>query len=91
MHTDIVPEFPAGAVALGGNEICAVQAMYAPGQYIAVQGHPEFSQEIETEILFNRHKSGLFTDEQYTEAMARVAKEHDGVAIARVFLKFLRD
>lgn len=91
MHTDIVHDFPSDAVALGGNGVCSVQAMYSPGKYIAVQGHPEFTQDIVTEVLFNRHKVGLFTDELYNSGMSRVAKEHDGVAIARGFLKFLRD
>ncbi len=91
MHTDIVADFPSDAVALGGNEICSVQAMYAPGRYIAVQGHPEFTQDIVTEILFNRHAAGVFNDEFYNNGMSRVANEHDGFAIARSFLKFLRD
>ncbi len=91
MHTDIVADFPPDAVPLGGNDICSVQAMYAPGKYIAVQGHPEFTQDIVTEILFNRHTVGVFTDELYNDGMARVANEHDGFAIARAFLKFLRD
>ncbi|KAJ3494581.1 hypothetical protein NLG97_g3977 [Lecanicillium saksenae] len=91
MHTDIVNDFPSDAVALGGNGICSVQAMYSPGKYIAVQGHPEFTKEIVTEILFNRHTVGLFTDELYNSGMSRVANEHDGFAIARGFLKFLRD
>lgn len=91
MHTDIVAEFPPDAVPLGGNDICSVQAMYAPGRYIAVQGHPEFTQDIVTEILFNRHTVGVFTDELYNAGMARVANEHDGFAIAKAFLKFLRD
>lgn len=91
MHTDIVAEFPPDAVPLGGNDICSVQAMYAPGKYIAVQGHPEFTQDIVTEILFNRHTVGVFTDELYNDGMARVANEHDGFAIAKAFLKFLRD
>ncbi|KAM0739774.1 hypothetical protein ACQRIT_004958 [Beauveria bassiana] len=91
MHTDIVADFPADAIPLGGNDACSVQAMYSPGKYIAVQGHPEFTKDIVTEILFNRHTVGVFTDELYNDGMSRVADEHDGFVIARSFLKFLRD
>jgi GMP synthase-like glutamine amidotransferase len=88
MHQDIVHEFPADAIPLGTNEICTVQAMYVPGKYIAVQGHPEFNEEIMSEILFNRHKSGIFSDEAYAEGISRTPIPHDGVAIGKTFLRF---
>lgn len=91
MHTDIVADFPADAVPLGGNDICKVQAMYSPGRYIAVQGHPEFTNEIVTEVVTVRNKIGLFSDDLAKDALSRVANEHDGVSIAQTFLKFLRD
>ncbi|ATY61516.1 class I glutamine [Cordyceps militaris] len=91
MHTDVVAEFPSDAVALGSNNVCSVQAMYSPGRYIAVQGHPEFTKDIVTELLFKRHTAGVFSDELYNSGMSRVADEHDGFAIARGFLKFLKD
>ncbi|KPM35446.1 hypothetical protein AK830_g11115 [Neonectria ditissima] len=91
MHRDIVFDFPAGSVPLGSNDICAVQGMYSPGRYITVQGHPEFTEEIISEILFNRHKAGIFPDDVYEDAMKRAPVAHDGVAIARAFLKFMRE
>ncbi|KAK7416923.1 hypothetical protein QQZ08_011813 [Neonectria magnoliae] len=91
MHRDIVFDFPADSVPLGSNDICAVQGMYSPGKYITVQGHPEFTEEIISEILFNRHKAGIFPDDVYEDAMKRAPVAHDGVAIARAFLKFMRE
>ncbi|KAL7925661.1 class I glutamine amidotransferase-like protein [Trichoderma austrokoningii] len=90
MHRDVVLEFPKDAIPLGGNQICPVQAMYSPGRYITVQGHPEFTAEIVDEIITNRHKAGIFTDDVYNDARSRLANEHDGVAIAKAFLNFMK-
>ncbi|KAL7806839.1 class I glutamine amidotransferase-like protein [Trichoderma aethiopicum] len=90
MHRDVVLEYPKDSIPLGGNDICPVQAMYSPGRYITVQGHPEFTEEIVAEILTNRHKAGIFADDMYNEAMKRAPNEHDGVAIAKAFLDFMR-
>lgn len=65
--------------------------MYSPRRFITVQGHPEFNEEIETEIVHNRAKAGIFNDEQAREALSRVGNEHDGVAIGAKFLEFLLD
>ncbi|KAM6518647.1 hypothetical protein FSOLCH5_007410 [Fusarium solani] len=91
MHRDIVSEFPPNSIPLGSNAICEVQAFYSPGRYISVQGHPEFTDEIISEVLFNRHTVGIFSDELYADAMKRAPIPHDGVAIARAFLKFMRE
>ena len=91
MHRDIVFNFPADSIPLGSNAICEVQGMYHPGKYITVQGHPEFTEEIITEILFNRHTVGIFTDEVYEDGMKRAPIPHDGAVIAKAFLKFIRE
>ena len=91
MHRDIVDAFPKNSIPLGSNNICEVQGFYSPGKYITVQGHPEFNEEIISEILFNRHTVGIFTDEVYNDAMKRAPLPHDGVAISKAFLKFWRE
>jgi len=90
MHRDVVLEFPKDSIPLGGNDMCPVQGMYSPGRYITVQGHPEFTGEIVSEILTNRHKAGIFTDEVFDDGMERAPIEHDGVAIAKAFLNFMK-
>ncbi|KAH6605393.1 gmp synthase glutamine-hydrolyzing [Trichoderma cornu-damae] len=90
MHRDAVLEFPKDSIPLGGNESCPVQAMYSPGRYITVQGHPEFTGEITSEILTNRHDAGVFTDDIYRDGMERGPIQHDGVAIAKAFLNFMK-
>ncbi|KAK2594765.1 hypothetical protein QQS21_007512 [Conoideocrella luteorostrata] len=91
MHRDIVQNFPADAIPLGSNAFCAVQGMYSPGKYITVQGHPEFTNEIISEILSKRHAGGTFTDQVYKEGKDRASVPHDGVAVGKAFLKFMRE
>lgn len=91
MHQDIVFEYPAGVQALGSTERCRVQGMLVPGKVVTVQGHPEFTEEILTEILRTRHEQGIFGDEAYQEAMARVGKKHDGLLVGQRFVEFLLD
>ena len=89
MHRDEVAGCPEGAELLSRTDVCAVQGFVKPGRYITVQGHPEFNEEIVREICRVRHDGGVFSDEVYEDAMARVANQHDGVRIARAFLEFL--
>lgn len=89
MHQDIVHEYPANVVPLGSSPRCAVQGMYRPGKFMTVQGHPEFNEEIVTEIVTLRTQTGVFSKEQGEDALERAKWEHDGVAIGSAFLKFL--
>lgn len=91
MHRDIVYAYPDGVEELGYSPVCKVQGMYSPKSLIAVQGHPEFNEEITTEILETRHKTGIFDDEAYEAHMGKVSKMHDGLVVSMAFLRFLLD
>ena len=91
MHRDIVYCYPEGVEELGSSPVCRVQGMYAPRRLITVQGHPEFDQEIVTEILESRHAMGIFDDEAFEAAMRRVGRPHDGVVVGKAFVDFLLD
>ena len=78
-------------VPLAHTEQCPIQAMYVPRQLITVQGHPEFSPFMMGEMLRVRHQAGAIPDRPFEDAIKRVEDKHDGVAIARVFLRFLRE
>ena len=54
-----------------------------------MQGHPEFTGEVVREICETRLALGIFTQEQFEEAMSRVDNDHDGGVIAQAFLRFL--
>jgi GMP synthase-like glutamine amidotransferase len=89
MHRDCVYAYPDGVEALGSSPVCEVQGMYSPRRLITTQGHPEFNQEIMTEIIETRHTTGIFDDKAYNEHMGKVALPHDGVVVSQGFLKFL--
>lgn len=91
MHRDQAYGVPDGATLLASTDICPNQGFLVPGKVITVQGHPEFTGEIMGEILESRHAIGLFPDGLYESGMERRAEEHDGEALARVFLKFLQE
>lgn len=91
MHRDAVASLPAGAESLAETEACPVQGFIIPGKVITVQGHPEFTGPIVKEILDSRHEMGILSDEIYKDGVDRVYNEHDGVAIAQAFLRFLRE
>ncbi|KAF7910549.1 hypothetical protein BELL_0078g00160 [Botrytis elliptica] len=91
MHKDIIYAYPPEVEQLAYTDKCATQGMYISKRLITVQGHPEFTEEIVRELLEARHASGVFDDETYTDAVGRVAKEHDGVKVAQAFLKFIME
>ena len=91
MHRDIVYSYPEGVEQLGSSPVCSVQGMYQKGRLITVQGHPEFDEEIVTEILRSRHAMGIFSDEEFEKFMQKAARPHDGVVVAGAFLEFLLD
>lgn len=89
MHKDIVFDYPEGAEKLGASPRCLVQGMYRKGRYISVQGHPEFNHGIMTKLVTFRNEQGIFNDEQARDALERSPKDHDGVVVAKAFLRFL--
>jgi GMP synthase-like glutamine amidotransferase len=89
MHRDVVFEYPEGVEALGGSPRCLVQGMYKKGGFISVQGHPEFTEAIVSYLVRMRNKQGIFNTEEAKDALDRVGNPHDGVAIAKAFLRFL--
>lgn len=90
MHRDIVFSNPEGAQNLGGNNVCTTQGFILPGKAITVQGHPEFTDDIISEILELRHDTKVFTDEVYNSGVQRAKNDHDGVKIAQAFLRFIQ-
>ena len=89
MHKDIVYYYPPGVEELGSSDTCKVQGMYAPGKFITVQGHPEFTEPIVRELVIYRHAQKIFDERTYDEGMKKVAKEHDGLIVATAFINFL--
>lgn len=91
MHRDVVHYLPPNVTLLGSTPQCEVQGMYSPRRFITVQGHPEFTKEIVTELLHTRKYMGAFPPGIYEDGMSAVTKEHDGIAVGKAFLKFLAE
>ncbi|KKZ64757.1 hypothetical protein EMCG_09335 [[Emmonsia] crescens] len=89
MHRDIVHYCPPNVTLLGSSPVCQVQGMYAPGRFISVQGHPEFTKDIVAEILDARRGAGVFPSGIYEGGMSTVGNEHDGIVVGKAFLEFL--
>lgn len=89
MHRDIVSKYPPDIIPLGDSPICQVQGMYLPGRFITVQGHPEFNEEIVTEVVTLRGAQGIFSKDQTEDGLSRAAKPHDGVVVGVAFLRLL--
>ena len=89
MHQDLVFEYPEGAEAMSSSPKCRVQDMYSKGKFITVQGHPEFHEGIVSILVKMRKEKGIFSDEEARDALDRVGKHHDGVTVAKAFLRFL--
>jgi len=91
MHRDAVLGIPGGAHVLCSNDNCDTQGFYIPGQFVSVQGHPEFAGDVVTQILLYREEQGILTPELVREGMRRAFLPNDGVAVARDFLRFIED
>lgn len=91
MHRDIVYEIPSDVEQLAFSPKCTNQGMYAKGRLITVQGHPEFTGDIVTELLEARHASGVFDDTMFNDGMDRVRDKHEGVVVGKAFVHFALD
>lgn len=63
--------------------------MYMPGRLITLQGHPEFTQDIVSEVVTLRGDQGVFSRPQTEDALNRARNPHDGVAVGMAFLRLL--
>lgn len=89
MNRDIVQSCPEGVEGLAYTAKCSVHGMYVANKFLAVQGHPEFSEQITMGLLAARNAAHIIDDDTFQDAIERVDKHHDGVVVARAFLRFL--
>lgn len=59
-----------------------------PARLITMQSHSEMNDEILRELLDHRRGKGLIDQERYENAISRISKDHDGLVVAKAFLKF---
>lgn len=88
MHRDIVTKVPPGAQVVGSNDICRVQAMYEPGKYFSVQGHPEFNERTVEVVLRNRIERGIVPPDYGKDALARAGLDTDASVVGAAVVQF---
>ena len=91
MHHDILRAYPSGVIPLGTSPACEVQGMYLPQKVLTLQAHPEFDGDSMLELLKASDELGFEDKALMDNAISRVHAEHDGILIAGVMLKFLKD
>lgn len=89
MHRDIVHAYPPDTIPLGYSPRCEVQGIYIPRRLITLQGHPEFTEDIVSEVVALRGAQGVFSKAQTEDALNRARNPHDGVAVGVAFLRLL--
>jgi GMP synthase-like glutamine amidotransferase len=89
MHRDAVLGVPPGITNLGSSIKCSVQILYQPGRLLSFQGHPEFDELINEEIIRADNENGhAFDDETFRDALERVSRPHDGPLMASRVMEF---
>ncbi|KAK6357538.1 hypothetical protein TWF718_001847 [Orbilia javanica] len=89
MNRDIVKTCPADMEVLASSSKTQIHSLYRPGKVFTVQGHPEFNEEIISELLKMRMESGVIPEETGKDGISRGPLPHDGVAVTVAFWKFL--
>eukprot|EP01111_Echinosteliopsis_oligospora_P017401 TRINITY_DN7515_c0_g1_i1.p1 TRINITY_DN7515_c0_g1~~TRINITY_DN7515_c0_g1_i1.p1 ORF type:complete len:258 (-),score=31.53 TRINITY_DN7515_c0_g1_i1:18-770(-) len=89
-HHDMVSSLPSGTLPIAETNACSVQGMLIPGKIFTLQGHPEFTGQIVSEILKKIREGGGIDEGEYKSGMARVLEEHDGVIVGQALLRFMR-
>ncbi|KAL9602067.1 MAG: hypothetical protein Q9219_002063 [cf. Caloplaca sp. 3 TL-2023] len=90
MHHDILSSYPPNVLPLGSSPVCDVQGIYVPQKILTLQGHPEFNEDIMTELLKASDEVGFSDDRAKEDALRRVGDEHDGTLVAAVMVRFIR-
>lgn len=63
--------------------------MYQHGNFISLQGHPEFNEEVLREILSKKQADGVISQAMYEDGIQKAALEHDGLLVGRLFWRFI--
>ncbi|KAK4080521.1 hypothetical protein Trihar35433_1626 [Trichoderma harzianum] len=89
MHRDAVLTVPSGLTNLGSSATCPIQILYKPGRVLSFQGHPEFDEPINGELL--NVERNIFGEEAFQDAIKRVDRPHDGVRLSSRIMEFFLD
>lgn len=88
-HRDIVMEVPENTELLGYTDVCGVQGFYRPKGVFTLQGHPEFTAEVEKELIDIWTEGGKFTQDLITSSLSRLDDRNDGPLLAKAMVRFI--
>ncbi|KAL0064544.1 hypothetical protein AAF712_008489 [Marasmius tenuissimus] len=102
MHRDYVPSVPPQFHLLGSTDATMNQGMVRyfgdsvsrdpiQIQILTVQGHPEFTEPIVSEVLKTRHATGVVDDATKDDATRRKDWRNDGKIVARAVWRMFGD
>ena len=91
MHQDHVVETPHGFQVLASTSKRANQVMKKGGQYLTIQGHPEFDGGFVRELIIMRNQKGIFSNDFAAECLASVDLHLDTNLFADKILQFIRE
>lgn len=89
MHRDEVLVASRQVELLGSTAACVNQGMYDYRRLFTIQAHPEYDEDIVTEILQIRYGKGMISERAFHDAMERAKLPHDGIVVGEAFLRFL--
>lgn len=97
VHRDHVPKLPDNFALLGSTSVCAIQGMVRPAsasklsdvKIFCLQGHPEFSPDIVTEIINVREAKGILNKELADKSREYAAMHDEGVGIGATILRII--
>lgn len=97
VHQDHVPALPDNFALLGSTIDCEVQGMVSPPnaeeladvRIFCLQGHPEFSPPVVTEIINVREAKGVLSKELANKSREYAALHDEGVRIGATILRII--
>lgn len=87
-HQDQVRQLPPGARLVATSDFCPVAAFAVEDRVLCVQPHPEFDEDYAAFLMNSRRQ--VLGQDGLAARMADLRQGHDGLAIARQMLSFLR-
>ena len=88
MHQDQIDRHPPDAVVLGTNDHCPVSMMQVGEAMLGIQGHPEFTPEVDAALIRSRRGRSI-PDDVADAGLAGLDRPSDSNLIASWIVSFL--
>ncbi|KAI8587035.1 class I glutamine amidotransferase-like protein [Geranomyces variabilis] len=89
MHQDHVSVLPPGFKVLASTDKCPIQMAVRGDRYLTIQGHPEFTAGVVTEIVKARQASNVFAPDMASTVLSRVDNAVDNSWFGKKMVGFM--